>query len=174
MLQKEVSNYFLKNISFPILDEFYKYLYFTGQIEDVKRLIKCGAEANSKSLLMIDPSIPLHFAAEGGNPEVVEFLINNGSAIDARDMCDWTPLHKASRNGHLKVVQLLVQNGAELDAKTLHSRTPIDIASENGHRDIVNLLAKEMIEKDSSNDIDDLHPLNQYRGNNEQLTCCIS
>ena len=107
---------------------------------------------------MIDPSIPLHFAAEGGNPEVVEFLINNGSAIDARDMCDWTPLHKASRNGHLKVVQLLVQNGAELDAKTLNFRTPIDIASENGHRDIVNLLAKEMIEQDSNNI--DVLPLN--------------
>ena len=156
----------------PLFKYFYIYLYFAGQVDDVKRLIKCGAEANSKSLLMIDPSIPLHFASEFGHPEVVEFLINNGSAIDARDMCDWTPLHKASRNGHLKVVQLLVQNGAELDAKTLHSRTPIDIASENGHRDIVNLLAKEMIEQDSNN-IDDL-PINQYQRNGEQLTCCIS
>ena len=33
---------------------FYIYLYFAGQIGDVKRLIKCGAEANLKSLLMID------------------------------------------------------------------------------------------------------------------------
>ena len=60
---------------------------------------------------------PLHFAAENGHLNVVEYLLNQKADINAKDSDDSTPLHRASENGHLSVVEYLVNQNADINAK---------------------------------------------------------
>ncbi len=53
----------------------------------------------------------LHFAAEGGCPEIVELLLEQGLDVNANAEYDRTPLHLASKEGHTEVVQILLDYG---------------------------------------------------------------
>ena len=55
-------------------------------------------------------------AAEGGNLEVVELLLEKGANVDAKDPGGWTALTYAAWNGSSDVVKLLERRVA---AKTL-------------------------------------------------------
>ena len=56
----------------------------------------------------------LHEAAIMGKINAVNFLIEKGAQIDARDKAGKTPLDLAAICGHQKVVELLVKKGAEI------------------------------------------------------------
>ena len=51
-----------------------------GNVEGCKILLQAGANINGKDLV---GNIALHFACLEGHLEVVEFLINSGSDVDA-------------------------------------------------------------------------------------------
>lgn len=76
---------------------------------------------------------------EGGSipeekPELIQFLIDQGAAVNSRDSYGRTPLHLAAKRGHLKIVTMLLQAGANinaLDYKRLDKQTeesPLDKA----------------------------------------------
>jgi len=48
--------------------------------------------------------ISLHYAAENGHQDDVEYLIIHGSEINTEDFFDTTPLPFSAENGHVKVV----------------------------------------------------------------------
>ncbi|MCC6696015.1 MAG: ankyrin repeat domain-containing protein [Candidatus Hydrogenedentes bacterium] len=54
----------------------------------------------------------LHYAAEGGNEEVIRGLIELGAQIDAKNIDDMTPLQVAREAGHEKAAKLLEELGA--------------------------------------------------------------
>ena len=60
---------------------------------------------------------PLHIAAANGHTQLVETLINMGSAIDARDRFLRTPLHLGASGGYETVVNSLLNLGADPTAK---------------------------------------------------------
>jgi hypothetical protein len=62
-----------------------------------------------------DQYTPLHYAAEKGDQEVLEELVEkNNIPVDIRTgRCKRTPLHLAALEGHLEVVQYLINHHAE-------------------------------------------------------------
>ena len=60
---------------------------------------------------------PLHHAADLGNAELVQTLLEAGARVDARCADRWTPLMRACNAGTPAVAKLLVAAGADLEAK---------------------------------------------------------
>jgi ankyrin repeat protein len=63
----------------------------------------------------LDDYTALHFAAQDDRYDVCQYLIENGSDVEAKSSIGRTPLHLCSLNGHEKVVGLLVSNGANIN-----------------------------------------------------------
>ena len=96
---------------------------------------------------------PEHFAAvrehrllsscEQGDFETVRQLLEDNTAVDARDGTDWeTPLHRAARamDFGLETARLLLDKGADIKAKSKNGETPLHVAAETGQVDVVKLL----------------------------------
>ncbi|KAI9362545.1 ankyrin repeat-containing domain protein [Zopfochytrium polystomum] len=77
----------------------------------------------------------LHFAAERGNTEAIEWILQRPSLIDidAKDDDDMTPLHCACKNGHADAARVLIDNGAEINATSDGRLTPLLHAAGNAH-----------------------------------------
>jgi hypothetical protein len=53
---------------------------------------------------------PLHIAAKFGHLHLVEFFLNKGANVEARDKMLKTPLHYACEMSHILVVKMLIDN----------------------------------------------------------------
>jgi len=83
---------------------------------------------------------PLHFAAQAGQTDVVEYLIAHGADVDAKNSSDETPLHAAAAKGHKEIVELLIAKGAEVNAENMRGKTPLQLAADEDHKDVAELL----------------------------------
>jgi ankyrin repeat protein len=110
---------------------------------------------------------PLHDAAVGGNPAVVELLIAHGAGVDAKTESERTPLHYAAgyrrtrgaegsflqqlslRGGRQQsdVIRLLLAKGADVHAKDKDAATPLRYALQSGQRDSAEILIAAGAEK---------------------------
>ncbi|XP_065883611.1 poly [ADP-ribose] polymerase tankyrase-2-like [Dysidea avara] len=105
-----------------------------GNIEVVRKLVN-QSTVNSRDTGG-RKSTPLHFAAGFGRQEVVEYLLDNGSKVDAKDDGGLMPLHNACSFGHTEVVQLLLKHGADPNARDNWNYTPLHEASSKGKIDV--------------------------------------
>uniref|UniRef100_A0A8C6XN30 Uncharacterized protein n=1 Tax=Naja naja TaxID=35670 RepID=A0A8C6XN30_NAJNA len=75
---------------------------------------------------------PLHLAAEHGHSNLIDFLLSNGSAINALDNNKDTPLHCACKAGHFDSVRALLNwsapDKANLQAANSLKKTPLQVA----------------------------------------------
>ena len=81
-----------------------------------------GADING-----IDPAsgqTPLVWAALLGQLEAVDWLLQNGAAVNGRTKDGGTPLHAAAFLGRVEVAKLLLQHGADTEAKNNNGDTP--------------------------------------------------
>jgi ankyrin repeat protein len=109
-----------------------------GQLDEIRQLVEGGAQLEAFTAYLGNP---MHVAASGGKPEVVELLLKLGADVDPRRRTGrFTPLHDAANFGHFKNVQILLDAGAEVDAQDDHGRTPLWYAAGHSHRKIVELL----------------------------------
>lgn len=90
-----------------------------GQIEWCERLLQRGAKVNQPGWT------PLHYAASGPNPRVIELLLGRGALLDARSPNGSTPLMMAARYGSEESVRLLLERGAN---PTLRNERELDAA----------------------------------------------
>lgn len=89
---------------------------------------------------------PLHAACAGGNPAVIQFLINRKAdpAVCASALA--TPLHHAATNGKHKAAAFLInvcskQSEAwSVDVKDVNGCTPLHAAAARGHIKVVDVL----------------------------------
>jgi ankyrin repeat protein len=103
--------------------------------EEVDRLLALILEAK-----IPDTGLALIEAANKGDSEAVEALLDSGADINARDEQNQTPLHLAAGRGHTPVVKLLLERGADVNAKNLLGRTPLLVHVYRGSLDIVRAL----------------------------------
>lgn len=78
-----------------------------GQIEWVRKLVERGAQVNKPGWT------PLHYAATGPNPAVVQLLLEKGANVDADSPNRTTPLMMAARYGNEAGVDVLLARGAD-------------------------------------------------------------
>src|SRR5215471_1675133 len=48
-------------------------------------------------------------------PSMIEYLVNHGVDVNARDFHMWTPLHFAARTKNVEAMRILLDGGAEID-----------------------------------------------------------
>ncbi|KAL7656775.1 hypothetical protein ACMYSQ_005847 [Aspergillus niger] len=83
---------------------------------------------------------PLSLAAENGQEDIVQMLLERGASIDTKNSDSQTPLSLAAANGHERIVQMLLKRGATTETKSSIDQTPLSSAAENGHEKIVQML----------------------------------
>ena len=94
---------------------------------------------------------PLHFAAQSGIKEIVEFLIEKGADVNANNIANETPLHYAAAMRHKEVVGLLIARGAILNSGTLDGSTPLHYAANFGNPETVRILIEKGAKINSRN-----------------------
>eukprot|EP01136_Pigoraptor_vietnamica_P027724 Opistho-1_new@84366 len=96
-------------------------------------------------------STPLHFAAGYGRAAVVEFLLERGANVLARDEGGLAPLHNACSFGHVDVAALLLRHGTQVDVRDHWNFTPLHEAALKGKVDVCILLLQNGADKGLKN-----------------------
>lgn len=78
-----------------------------GRLDWAQRLLERGAKPHREGWS------PLHYAATGPEPKLVELLLARGAALEARSPNGSTPLMMAARYGSESSVDLLLARGAD-------------------------------------------------------------
>jgi ankyrin repeat protein len=123
-------------------------------VEEVDRLLALILEAK-----IHDTGLALIKAADKGDPEIVEALLDSGADINARDEQNQTTLHKAASRGHTPIVKLLLERGADVNAKNLFGETPLLVPVYRGSLDIVGALLDAGADVDARSELTGQTPL---------------
>ncbi|CAK38721.1 uncharacterized protein An04g04570 [Aspergillus niger] len=83
---------------------------------------------------------PLSLAAENGQEDIVQMLLERGASVETKNSDSQTPLSLAAANGHERIVQMLLKKGATTETRSSKDQTPLSLAAENGHEKIVQML----------------------------------
>lgn len=95
-----------------------------GYQEICARLIALGADVNKPGWT------PLHYAATGGHPRIVQMLLDAHAYIDAPSPNGSTPLMMAARYGNVDTVRLLLHAGADPTLRNELDLSAVDFALE--------------------------------------------
>ena len=103
--------------------------------QEVFDLLRKGDVAAVKALVGKTPGLAesrdangltlLHYAANGTDPGLIDFLIDKGAKIDLTGGQTKTPLHIAAANDRREIVGALVKRGASLEVKDDYGRTAL-------------------------------------------------
>lgn len=104
----------------------------TGLLKPLHMAAATGDQGGLKELLRKYPALvdstdetgrtPLHIAAEMGNREIVDLLLDRNATIDARDIEGFSPLEIARNRGLTRVARLLTERGAQPGDKEMLAR----------------------------------------------------
>jgi len=72
-----------------------------------------------------DGQTPLHYAAFGQDPSLVNFLIDKGAKLELAGARSSTPLHIAASNDRREIVDALLKRGAALETRDDYGRTAL-------------------------------------------------
>lgn len=111
------------------------FMYSPCLAEEIHDAARQGDLAKVKEMLAHTPGLlhlktesgktPLHFAAEGGHLDVVDFLLSKGAEVDARNADDETPLHYAAGYSHMDVIKRLLEAESNVNAESKAGDTPL-------------------------------------------------
>lgn len=107
-----------------------------GNQEGVSMLLARGAKVNQSGWS------PLHYAATGPAPELVQLLLDRGAEIDASSPNGTTPLMMASQYGSESSVDILLARGADPKRRNQLGLTAVDFARLAGRDALVARLQK--------------------------------
>ena len=82
----------------------------------------------------------LHYAAKGGNLEIVQFLLSN-NAIQTPNLFGEYPIFYAAEEGHVALIDLLLQPGIA-DRRDKFGDTILHFAAREGHEDACKLIIR--------------------------------
>lgn len=137
--------------------------------------------ANESSVhVSVNGITPLHCAAGHGHVEVIEYLLNSGSCLNAYSVDGLTALHCAARNGHINAILHLLSKGAPVNIQTgcdhLYHATPLHYAALNGHVGAVQRLLANRASIEAKIDTLEYTPLHcaAKNGHTTVIRCLLS
>jgi len=105
-----------------------------GDMDQVRELVdNKGLEVNTN----IDGKLPLHYASDYGQLEVIKFLCGKGAKVNEEDKHGITPLLAAVWEGHTACVKFLLENGASRDGKTPDGSSYVEAAEKQEIKDLL-------------------------------------
>jgi uncharacterized protein len=107
-----------------------------GQMDWCLRLLARGAPVNQQGWT------PLHYAATGPDPKIVQLLLERGATVDSESPNRTTPLMMAARYGKEESVRLLLGQGADLKRTNDLNMTAADFARGAGRESLAAQLSK--------------------------------
>ncbi len=112
-----------------------------GDKAKIATLVEQGAKIDSRDAR---GRTPLFIAAENGDADTVEELLNHGANPTKGALLKHgnTPLHVAAQNGFNKIVELLLAKSTNADLRNSSGQTPLMLAAWARHPQTVTLLIK--------------------------------
>ncbi|OWK55536.1 Transient receptor potential cation channel subfamily A member 1 [Lonchura striata] len=143
--------------------------------QDVFKVISDGSacrlrsfiKKNRSGLTKVDElnATPLHHAAEGGQIELMQLIIDDSSCevLNVMDSSGNTPLHWATKKNQVESVRLLLSRGANPNILNSNMMAPLHMAVQSLHNEIVKVLVQH-----SSTDVN----LEGEAGNTPIIVAC--
>ncbi|KAM4614934.1 myotrophin [Polymixia lowei] len=97
-----------------------------GDMDEVKNLL-VKVDVNRT---LLAGRAALHYAADHGQTEILEYLLSKGASIDAPDKYGITPLLSAIYEGHVSCVKILLEKGANKQVKGPDGRSAFEAAEQ--------------------------------------------
>ena len=107
-----------------------------GQLDWCEKLLQRGARVNQPGWS------PLHYAATGPNPRIVELLLARGAEVEAVSPNGSTPLMMAARYGSEESVRLLLAKGADSSRRNERDLSAADFARLAGRAQLADALQR--------------------------------
>lgn len=105
----------------------------------VRSLLEAGADLDVQEWRY--GRTALSWAAERGDANTVEILLDGNAAVDLADKLHRTPMSWAAMDGHANVVKLLLRWNASTETKDIdYDRTPFLWAIKRGHDSVIQIL----------------------------------
>lgn len=114
-----------------------------GHVKIVEYILDNGGDPGPYVKRRLDT--PMHYAAGGNHPEVIEVLIAAGADVDARDNYGKTPLHWTADTDAADAARILLENGAD-PSPWSNFGTPLENAMKKNNQ-AVELVLREYIAK---------------------------
>jgi ankyrin repeat protein len=95
---------------------------------------------------------PLMHAAEKGRESIVEYLIQQGANVNAKEEFGDSPLVFAASWSHVHIVHALLMAGADVNTMDAEQDTPLTIAAAEGHTQVCSILLKHQARIDIVNE----------------------
>jgi len=96
-----------------------------GDLDQVKDIVEQKEIDVNKE---IDGRPPLHYAADYGQGDVIEYLLSKGANVNAKDKHGISALLAAIWEGHTDCVKLLLERGAVKDGSAPDGTSYVDAA----------------------------------------------
>ncbi len=108
-------------------------------LKSSRDLVKNGADVN---LANQKNRMPLHFAADSGNAQIISMLTENGADVNCTDNNGVTPLMVLAQKGKTDAALKLIQHpDIDISIKDNSNRMAIDYATAAGLRELVTALS---------------------------------
>ena len=148
----------LKQVA-AMVEEFYTRRTLTPRIEFQHSPLQIAADYGSHQIFELfherigkrnpnparkDRATPLYFAAQRGNFEICQLILNSVEDKNPATNKKVTPLHIAAINGHYKICKLIANVLEDKNPKDDTGRTPLHCAAANGHVESFKILAKSV------------------------------
>lgn len=121
-----------------------------NNIEKVKELIKVGVNVKDEFKIDFGRNYyglhPLVIAAEKGQKEIVQLLIEAGADVNSKNKYGTTALHEACRKGYLDIFYYLIKSAANINQLDCESRGAFYWACSSGYLEMAEFLIKMGVE----------------------------
>lgn len=116
---------------------------------EIPRYLELGGDPNAEDR---NDDTVLHYAAQSGDRELVEYLIDRGADPKAITDDGETVLQSAAFSGNRELVEHLIAKGADLNASSNNGWTLLHYAAESGDRELVVYLVAKGLDINAKDD----------------------